>query len=103
MGAAIGQILPEAIGVAISPIIAVVLMLATPKGEGNGLAFLVGWLIGLGLVGVIVPRPSRTTSLAGDQQRHDHGGADGRDRGQAGRQWDAGGIRLMSTKGDTNG
>jgi len=45
-----------AIGVAISPIpiIAVVLMLSTPKGKGNGLAFLFGWLVGLGLVGVIV-------------------------------------------------
>jgi threonine/homoserine/homoserine lactone efflux protein len=56
MGAAIGEILPLAVGVAISPIpiIAVVLMLSTPKGKGNGLSFLLGWLIGLGLVGVIV-------------------------------------------------
>ncbi len=56
MGSAIGEILPLAVGVAISPIpiIAVVLMLSTPKGKGNGLAFLLGWLIGLGLVGVIV-------------------------------------------------
>ena len=45
-----------AVGVAISPIpiIAVVLMLSTPKGKGNGLSFLLGWLLGLGLVGVIV-------------------------------------------------
>jgi threonine/homoserine/homoserine lactone efflux protein len=56
MGPAIGEILPIAIGVAISPIpiIAVVLMLSTPKGKGNGLAFLVGWLLGLVLVGVTV-------------------------------------------------
>jgi Sap, sulfolipid-1-addressing protein len=56
MGSAIGEILPLAVGVAISPIpiIAVVLMLSTPKGKGNGLSFLLGWLIGLGLVGVIV-------------------------------------------------
>ena len=56
MGPAIGEILPLAVGVAISPIpiIAVVLMLSTPKGTGNGLAFLLGWLVGLGLVGVIV-------------------------------------------------
>ena len=56
MGPAIGEILPIAIGVAISPIpiIAIVLMLSTPKGKSNGLAFLVGWLLGLALVGVIV-------------------------------------------------
>lgn len=56
MGQALSGILPEAIGVAISPvpIIAVVLLLATPKGKGNALSFLVGWLIGLGLVGTIV-------------------------------------------------
>lgn len=56
MGSAIGQILPIAIGVAISPvpIIAVVLLLASPKGNGKALGFLVGWLVGLGLVGVIV-------------------------------------------------
>lgn len=56
MGSAIGQILPTAIGVAISPvpIIAVVLLLASPKGKGKALGFLVGWLIGLGLVGVLV-------------------------------------------------
>ena len=56
MGSAIGEILPLAVGVAISPIpiIAVVLMLSTPKGKGNGLSFLLGWLLGLGLVGVIV-------------------------------------------------
>ena len=56
MGSAIGEILPLAIGVAISPIpiIAVVLLLSTPKGKGNSLSFLLGWLVGLGLVGVIV-------------------------------------------------
>lgn len=56
MGQAIGDILPEAIGVAISPIpiIAVVLLLATPRGKGNALSFLVGWLVGLGVVGTIV-------------------------------------------------
>lgn len=56
MGKAIAGVLPEAVGVAISPvpIIAVVLMLATPKGKANGLAFLVGWVLGLFLVGTIV-------------------------------------------------
>lgn len=56
MGAAIGSILPEAIGVAISPIpiIAVVLLLSTAKGKANAFGFLIGWLVGLGLVGTLV-------------------------------------------------
>lgn len=56
MGDAIGQILSLGIGVAISPapIIAVVLMLATPRGQVNGPAFLLGWLAGLGVVGTVV-------------------------------------------------
>jgi threonine/homoserine/homoserine lactone efflux protein len=56
MGDAIGQVLPFALGVAISPvpIIAVVLMLATPRGRVNGPAFLAGWLVGLAVVGTVV-------------------------------------------------
>ena len=50
MGEAIGQSLPLAIGVALSPIpiIAVVLMLTTPRARANGPAFVLGWLVGLG-------------------------------------------------------
>ena len=56
MGEAIGNILPLAVGVALSPfpIVGVVLMLATPRARANGLAFLAGWLGGLVLVGTIV-------------------------------------------------
>jgi hypothetical protein len=56
MRQAIGQILPMAIGVAISPIpiIGVVLMLVTPRARSNGPAFIVGWLVGLAAVGVVV-------------------------------------------------
>ena len=56
MGNAIGEILPLAIGVALSPlpIIAVVLMLGTPRARANGPAFAVGWLAGLTIVGTIV-------------------------------------------------
>jgi threonine/homoserine/homoserine lactone efflux protein len=56
MGEAIGQVLPLAVGVALSPvpIIAVVLMLVTPRARANGPAFLVGWIVGLGVVGAIV-------------------------------------------------
>ena len=56
MGQAIGDILPLAIGVAISPvpIIAVVLMLGTPRARANGPAFAAGWLAGLTIVGAVV-------------------------------------------------
>jgi Sap-like sulfolipid-1-addressing protein len=56
MGQAIGGSLPLAIGIALSPIpiIAVVLMLTTPRAKANSLAFLLGWLLGLGIVGAIV-------------------------------------------------
>jgi len=56
MGEAIGQSLPLAVGVALSPvpIIAVVLMLTTPKARANGPAFVLGWLLGLAVVGAIV-------------------------------------------------
>lgn len=56
MGAAIGDILPMAVGVALSPvpIIAIVLMLGTPRARTNGPAFALGWLIGLSIAGGIV-------------------------------------------------
>jgi threonine/homoserine/homoserine lactone efflux protein len=56
VGQAIGQILSLAIGVAISPIpiIGVVLMLVTSRARANGPAFVVGWLLGLSIVGAIV-------------------------------------------------
>ncbi len=55
MGDAIGNMLPSAIGVAISPvpIVAVVLMLVTPNGKTNGLAFVLGWFAGIAVVGII--------------------------------------------------
>ena len=56
MAEAIGQILTLGVGVALSPIpiIAVVLMLGTPRGRANGPAFVLGWVIGLAVVGAIV-------------------------------------------------
>ena len=53
---AIGQVLPLAVGVALSPvpIIAVVLMLGTPAGRVNGPAFLLGWIVGLTVVATLV-------------------------------------------------
>jgi hypothetical protein len=56
MGAAIGDILGFAIGVAISPIpvIAVILMLFTNKATANSWSFLIGWILGLAIAGGIV-------------------------------------------------
>jgi hypothetical protein len=53
---AIGDLLPSAVGVALSPvpIIAVILMLATPKARSNGPAFAIGWVLGLVVVSVVV-------------------------------------------------
>ena len=55
MEQAIGQTLPMAVGVALSPIpiIAIILMLATPKARVDGPLFVVGWFVGLMVVGVI--------------------------------------------------
>jgi len=68
VGGAIGQFLPIAIGIAISPlpIVAVVLMLATPRGRVNGPAFVVAWIVGLVVVtGLVVAFAGDTTSDSG--------------------------------------
>jgi threonine/homoserine/homoserine lactone efflux protein len=56
MGAAIGDIVGFAVGVAISPvpIIAVILMLFTNKAKVNSLSFLTGWIAGLTIAGGFV-------------------------------------------------
>lgn len=53
---AIGELLPYAVGIALSPIpiIAVIVMLGTPKARTNGPAFALGWVIGLTVVSVAV-------------------------------------------------
>jgi threonine/homoserine/homoserine lactone efflux protein len=56
LGQAIGGVLASAVGVALSPvpIIAVILVLGTPKARSNGPAFAVGWVAGLVIVSVVV-------------------------------------------------
>jgi Sap, sulfolipid-1-addressing protein len=56
MGAAIGDVLGLAAGVAVSPlpIVAMILVLATPRGRVNGSLFGVGWLAGLSILGTVV-------------------------------------------------
>jgi Sap, sulfolipid-1-addressing protein len=67
VGEAIGDILPMAVGVAISPvpIIAIVLMLGTPRARSNGPAFALGWLIGLSIAGGV------TLALASGRAQED--------------------------------
>lgn len=55
MGSVIGDILPLALGIAISPIpiIAAILMLLSPKAKGTSVGFLIGWVLGI-VVAVVV-------------------------------------------------
>ena len=52
----VGSFLPAAVAVSLSPIpiVAVVLMLGTPRARVNGPAFAVGWIVGMALVMAIV-------------------------------------------------
>jgi len=49
MNDVIGEILPLALGIAISPIpvIAAILMLLSPQAKGTSVGFLVGWVVGI--------------------------------------------------------
>ena len=56
MGATIGELLPYAIGIAISPvpIIAAILMLLSRQAAKTSTAFLIGWVAGIVVVTVVV-------------------------------------------------
>lgn len=56
MGDALGQMLPSAVGIAISPLplVAVILMLATPRGRTNGIAFTLGWTVSLAVATTVL-------------------------------------------------
>lgn len=55
MGPIIGELLPLAVGVAISPIpiIAGILMLLSPRARSTGVGFLLGWLAGIVVVATV--------------------------------------------------
>ena len=55
-GGALGDLLPLAMVIALSPIpiVACILMLFSPHGRRNGLAFLVGWVAGITVVTVAI-------------------------------------------------
>jgi hypothetical protein len=69
VGQAIGQLLPIAIGIALSPlpIVAVILMLFTPRARTNGFAFLAGWSGGLLVVGGALLWLAGATDAASDE------------------------------------
>jgi len=65
----LGSVLPNAVGIAISPlpIIAVILMLMSPRSKQLGLGFLVGWFVGIfiattvfTLLAGVIPEPDAT-------------------------------------------
>ena len=55
MGPVIGEILPLAVGIAISPIpiVAVILMLLSPRAKSTSVGFMIGWVVGI-IVAVVV-------------------------------------------------
>lgn len=56
MHEAIGGVLPFAVGVALSPmpIVAMLLMLLTPRAKATGTSFLLGWIAGVAVAGAVV-------------------------------------------------
>lgn len=62
----IGEILPLATGVAISPmpIIAIILMLFSKRAKSNSLTFLVGWVLGLSVVSGVVISIASTQNIS---------------------------------------
>lgn len=70
MGEAIGQTLPLTIGLLASPmpIVAVVMMLTSKTALANGIAFVVGWVIGIGALGTLVLLVSAPASDSGGEQ-----------------------------------
>src|SRR6187200_633550 len=67
-GGSLGDLLPLAIGIAISPIpiIACILMLFSAKARVNGPAFLVGWVLGVTVVTTLVVVLSDATAATDD-------------------------------------
>lgn len=73
MGDAIGQVLPYAIGVAISPvpIIAVILVLFSARARVNGVVFLIGWIVGVAVVSIVAYLVSDASDVATDEGASD--------------------------------
>ncbi|MFD7433345.1 GAP family protein [Streptomyces sp. NPDC059861] len=70
MGNALGDVLGLAAGVAVSPlpVVAIILVLATPRGRPNGLLFAVGWMLGLSALGAAVLAIGGSSGAATNKQ-----------------------------------
>lgn len=68
MGDVIGELLPLAVGVAVSPVpvIAVILMLLAPHARAAGAAFAAGWVLGVALVTGLVTALVQPAGSASD-------------------------------------
>jgi threonine/homoserine/homoserine lactone efflux protein len=64
----IGRLIPMAVGIAISPVplIAVILMLFSPRPKSNSLAFLLGWALALFVIGGLALLLASTQDLSAD-------------------------------------
>jgi len=73
---ALGTVLAEAVGILVSPlpIVAVILMLFAARGKLNSLAFLVGWILGLAVVGAIVLTISDASDVSTNSDASDGSG-----------------------------
>ena len=65
MGQGISEVLPFAIGIAISPIpiIAIILILFSTRARVNGPAFLAGWVVGLSVASAVVYALSQAANV----------------------------------------
>ncbi|MEX0847469.1 MAG: GAP family protein [Ilumatobacteraceae bacterium] len=52
MWSSFGEALPQAVGIAVSPlpVVLVILMLVSPRGRANGPVFLAGWIVGVAVL-----------------------------------------------------
>src|SRR5215831_11088875 len=73
MGQGISEVLPFAIGVAISPIpiVAIILILFSDRARVNGPVFLLGWVAGLAVVSTVVYFVADAANAATDQTASD--------------------------------
>ena len=70
VGSVIGELLPLALGVAVSPmpIVAVILMLLAPRAGGASAGFLVGWVVGIVVACTVFLLLAGTMSLGSDAE-----------------------------------
>ena len=68
MGTVLGDLLPLAVGVAVSPvpIIAVILMLLAPRTSAASVGFAIGWVLGIVAVTVVTLLLTSGTDVGGD-------------------------------------